>query len=104
MNVPNEKSLSGLASPSNLAMAALVGFLFVGTATDWKMLHGRAPKSRLSAKSDLAGRNGSSAKYRSSQIPSNDSARGTSRPGQTSDVADRRSSLHDMQTNRRELE
>jgi hypothetical protein len=96
MSVPNEKTVSGLASPSNLALAALVGFLFVGTVTDWTMLHGRASKSR---KSSLTGRAGASANNRLRQIPP-----GASKSDPFSDVADRRNSLHEMQTNRREIE
>jgi hypothetical protein len=48
MNQVGQKSLEGLASPSNLAMATLVGFLFVGQSTDWKMLRGRPSKSTTS--------------------------------------------------------
>jgi hypothetical protein len=43
-----QKSLETFASPSNLAMATLVGFLFVGQSTDWKMLRGRPSKSTAS--------------------------------------------------------
>jgi hypothetical protein len=48
MNQAGQKSLEVLASPSNLAMATLVGFLFVGQSTDWKMLRGRPSKSTSS--------------------------------------------------------
>ena len=48
MNQTGQKSLETLASPSNLAMATLVGFLFVGQSTDWKMLRGRPSKSTSS--------------------------------------------------------
>jgi hypothetical protein len=46
MNQTGQKSLETLASPSNLAMATLVGF--VGQSTDWKMLRGRPSKSTSS--------------------------------------------------------
>ena len=45
MNQTGQKSLETLASPSNLAMATLVGFLFVGQSTDWKMLRGPRDES-----------------------------------------------------------
>jgi hypothetical protein len=48
MNQSSQRSLENLASPSNLAMATLVGFLFVGQSTDWKMLRGRPSKSTSS--------------------------------------------------------
>jgi hypothetical protein len=48
MNQAGQRSLEALASPSNLAMATLVGFLFVGQSTDWKMLRGRPSKSASS--------------------------------------------------------
>jgi len=48
MSQAGQKSLEGLVSPSNLAMATLVGFLFVGQSTDWKMLRGRPSKSTTS--------------------------------------------------------
>ncbi len=35
---PDRKTWRSVVSPSNLAMAALVGFLFVGQATDWRIL------------------------------------------------------------------
>lgn len=48
-NLPDRKSWNAAASPSNLAMAALVGFLFLGQATDWKIL-GRKSKASSSVK------------------------------------------------------
>lgn len=51
MNQSSQKSLEALASPSNLAMATLVGFLFVGQSTDWKMLRGRSSKPATSLQS-----------------------------------------------------
>ncbi len=41
MDFLQQKAFRGLGSPSNLAMAALIGFLAVGYFTDWKMLRGR---------------------------------------------------------------
>ena len=49
-NLPDRKAWSAAVSPSNLAMAALVGFLFVGQATDWKILFGRKAKANSSVK------------------------------------------------------
>jgi hypothetical protein len=49
MNFPDRNTWSTAASPSNLAVAALVGFLFVGQATDWKIL-GRKAKVDSSVK------------------------------------------------------
>jgi hypothetical protein len=45
--MPNlqQKVIRRFASPSNMAMATLVGFLSVGYVTDWKMLRGRPSKS-----------------------------------------------------------
>ena len=74
LNFPDRKSWSAAASPSNLAMAALVGFLFVGQATDWKILFGRKSKAS-STKSDPK-----------------------------SEVADRRSATREAQKSQRELD
>ena len=45
MPILREKAIRRFASPSNMAMATLVGFLSVGYVTDWKMLRGRPLKS-----------------------------------------------------------
>jgi len=45
MPILREKAIRRFASPSNMAMATLVGFLSVGYVTDWKMLRGRPSKS-----------------------------------------------------------
>ncbi len=47
MKKTTEKSVRGLLSPSNVAAATLVGFLFAGHFTDWKMLRRRPSKSEL---------------------------------------------------------
>ncbi len=47
MPLLEQKAFRGFASPSNVAMAALVGFLSVGYFTDWKMLRGRPSKSAM---------------------------------------------------------
>ncbi len=47
MNLPNQKTWNEMASPSNLAMAALIGFLLVGHATDWKILGRKAKANSL---------------------------------------------------------
>ncbi len=46
-NIPDRKTWSAAVSPSNLAMAALVGFLCMGQATEWKILgrKGKGPKT-----------------------------------------------------------
>jgi hypothetical protein len=48
VNSPNQNSSNRLVSPSNVTTAILIGFLFVGHNTDWKMLHGRSSKSARS--------------------------------------------------------
>ena len=48
-NFPDRKTWGAAASPSNLAMAALVGFLCIGQATEWKIL-GRKAKASSSVK------------------------------------------------------
>ncbi|SRR6266478_8857668 len=45
MPILQQKAIRRFASPSNVAMATLVGFLSVGYVTDWKMLRGRPSKS-----------------------------------------------------------
>jgi hypothetical protein len=45
MPILQQKSIRRFASPSNMAMATLVGFLSVGYVTDWKILRGRPSKS-----------------------------------------------------------
>jgi len=50
MTSPQWNSSSTFASPSNVTIAVLVGFLFVGHTSDWKILHGRrARPARLEA-------------------------------------------------------
>lgn len=44
MKNSDQKSWTDLACPSNLIMAALVGFLLVGQATDWKVISRRPAK------------------------------------------------------------
>lgn len=72
MNLPDRNAWSSAASPSNLAMAALVGFLFVGQATDWKIL-GRKARPDSSVKFGASAVTGMSAGTRaqhSRQVPS----------------------------------
>ncbi len=45
MSLPSRRSFTGVTSPSNVVLAALVGFLFVGHGTDWKILRGRSARS-----------------------------------------------------------
>ncbi len=99
MSVPIETSMKSWLSPSNVTMAALVAFLFVGTATDWKILPGRAQKSRLSAKSGVSRHASPAVNARVLRSGPSSSA---SDP--VSDVADRRNALHEMQPDRREIE
>ena len=39
-----------LVSPSNLAIAALFGFLAVGYTSDWNVLFGRSPRSTVTTR------------------------------------------------------
>jgi len=48
-NLPDRKTWNAAVSPSNLAIAALVGFLCMGQATDWKIL-GRNAKVNSTVK------------------------------------------------------
>ena len=45
MPILQQKAIRRFASPSNMAMVTLAGFLSVGYVTDWKMLRGRPSKS-----------------------------------------------------------
>jgi hypothetical protein len=45
MQILQRKAIRRFASPSNMAMVTLAGFLSVGYVTDWKMLRGRPLKS-----------------------------------------------------------
>ncbi len=53
MYLLQKKALRAFASPSNVAMAVLVGFLSVGYFTDWKMLRGRPSKSAMAVRPSL---------------------------------------------------
>jgi S1-C subfamily serine protease len=53
MHLLLQKAFRSFASPSNVAMAVLVGFLSVGYITDWKMLRGRTSKSAMAVTPDL---------------------------------------------------
>jgi hypothetical protein len=50
VNFPDQKSWNGLVCPSNLAMVALVGFLSVGQATDWKIISRRPAKANAATR------------------------------------------------------
>jgi len=47
MNSPYWNSFSMWVSPSNVAIALLVGFLFFGRTSDWKMLRARPATSSV---------------------------------------------------------
>ena len=118
-----QKSWNGLTSPSNLAMAALIGFLFVGQATDWKILFGRKSKSISSVKFGTPGlsqghelsrtgvQHSRPVRARSlrdaalSDAALHDSTlRGSTRTDPNSEVADRRSLTREAQKSQRELD
>ena len=49
MNLPLQRTARGFASPSNLAITTLLGFLCVGYLTDWEILRGRPSRSAVIA-------------------------------------------------------
>jgi hypothetical protein len=105
-NIPDRRTWSAAVSPSNLAMAALVGFLCVGQATEWKIL-GRKGKANSSVKlgaPDLS-RN---AVHHSRQVRANSlraANRETAKPDPTSEeVADRRPATRETQKNQGQLD
>jgi hypothetical protein len=107
MNVPDRKTWSAAASPSNLAMAALVGFLFLGQSTDWKIL-GRKAKANSSVRfgAPELSRNGA---HHSRQSRLGSERAGTQRSATHSDanreeVADRRPATRETQKNAGQLD
>lgn len=102
-NLTGCRSWSAAVSPSNLALATLVGFLFVGQATDWKILFGRKSTANSSMKFGTL----DSARKRTqmaSQVRSG-SARGSSiMTDPKSEVADRRPAANEVRNGERELD
>ena len=45
MTSPHPNPANKWSSPSNATVTVLIGFLFVGHSSDWKMLHGRPSRS-----------------------------------------------------------
>jgi hypothetical protein len=69
-NLPDRKTWNAALSPSNLAMAVLVGFLCVGQATDWKIL-GRKAKANSTVKlgaPDSTGKSSGAVAYRARHV------------------------------------
>jgi hypothetical protein len=98
-NSPCQNSLSSWVSPSNVTIMLLVGFLFVGHGSDWKLLHGRSSSERPAA--------GSSHGFALRASPPHDrrfdTPSGESGTGPNSFVADSRPQTHDGKS-RREID
>jgi hypothetical protein len=86
VNLSDQRSWTGLASPSNLAMAALVGFLFVGQATDWKVISRGQPKATVTTRFGIP-----AVPTTSGSVPllRGGTAQRTARPENTEQVVDR---------------
>ena len=111
LNFPDRKSWSAAASPSNLAMVALVGFLFVGQATDWKLLFGRKSKAistvrfgtpELSA--GLSGAETHHSRHTRAAVLRDSPMHNSTKADPNSEVADRRSATREAQKSQRELD
>jgi len=91
-NLPDRKTWSTAASPSNLTMAALVGFLFVGQATDWKILGRKAkPNSSITFGTPVATGKSAGATGQHSHPMRNPEARNR----EVRNVPERNTTLHD---------
>jgi len=109
--LPDRRSWSAAASPSNLAMAALVGFLFVGQATDWKIL-GRRAKLQSSVKfgtPEVAGRAVGAGAYDPRAVrtvTARKSAPSNATKGDPTleEIADRRPATHEPRKSQQELD
>ena len=111
LNLPDRKSWSAAASPSNLAMAALVGFLFVGQATDWKILFGRKSKAISTVRfgmPELSGtfsRTGAQhSRHARAAFLRDAPVHHSTKADPNSEVADRRSATREAQKSQRELD
>lgn len=112
-NLPDRKTWSAALSPSNLAMAVLVGFLCVGQATDWKML-GRKAKANSTVKlgaPDMTAKTSSAVAYRARHLRAGSTRTAATRgPAATrtdpnaEEVADRRPAARDDQNSTRQLD
>lgn len=86
-----------LTSPSSLAIGLLVGFLFVGQMSDWKIIPNRASRPKSSVRFGVEAR----------RLPANQRSVGAALRGAYSDpvseIVDRRDA-HDAQKSQREID
>jgi hypothetical protein len=103
MNLLQQKAIRAFASPSNMAMTVLVGFLSVGYFTDWKMLRGRPSKSATAATPGIPEHAAGSLHTRLRTVRSERGGTVFLQVVPRSDVADRRAANHEG-TSRPELD
>ena len=96
MYLLQQKALRAFASPSNVAMAVLVGFLSVGYVTDWKMLRGRPSKSAMAVTPRSPVRASGPFKSRLRTVRSESGATVYLHVAPRSEVADRRAASRDQ--------
>jgi hypothetical protein len=98
MQLLQQKAFRGFASPSNVAMATLVGFLSVGYVTDWKMLRGRPSESAMVVTPLLPEHASGSVppRLRSARLKRGQTIYMQAAP--RSEIADRRGASHDGKT------
>jgi|SRR5579872_231432 len=89
VNSTDQEPVSGILTPSNLAVAILAAFLLVGVATDWKILRWRSSKPNYSV--EFGGAELSHDRPASRSLRSHRSEP-TGRAAPYSDIADRRGS------------
>ena len=116
-NLPDRKTWHAAVSPSNLAIAVLVGFLCVGQATDWKIL-GRKAKANSTVKlgaPDMTGKSSSAVAYQAHRMRAgsgrtaalSDVTKGTDAmraDPNSEEVADRRPATREVQKGARQLD
>jgi hypothetical protein len=106
-NLPDRKSWIAAVSPSNLAMAALVGFLCLGQATEWKILGRNKAKANSSVKlgAPELSRNGAQHLRHVRANSLREATREAAKSDSTSEeVADRRPATREGQKNQGQLD
>jgi len=95
MQFLQQKGFRGFTSPSNVAMATLVGFLSVGYVTDRKMLRGRPSQSAMAVTAGLSDHSSGSLSRRMRTVRSHKGRTIYLQATPRSEVADRRAANHD---------
>ena len=105
MHLHNQKSWKELVSPSNLAMAALVGFLFAGQVTDWKILGRKKANTHVKFGTPESSRAWAQhSRHANAGFLRDSTVQRLTKADPKSEVADRRPANHEAQTNPGELE